>query len=159
MKCPRCKNEAKQSSSYADLYVCDCLGYLEDVIIIAKKYGGVDTGGTLQILEIKSVDELLEVGNALDNAAGSLSHAQDYFSRGKLYRVLKGTQLLYLVFTTKNKLIPGGAFFGKMKNNAPNSDDRKKFQEVTKTMIAKGLLQPSIFSPVDDRATDWLKKQ
>lgn len=143
--CPRCKNEARASRTYTGMFVCDCLGFLEDVSVLSDVVM-LD----LQIQRLNTVEEVMVVGTSLDNAASNRGLAGSCFNNGCLYKVSKDNEVLYLVWINSNKLIPSGAYFGKKKNGKPNKEDIQNFKKVTKYLIDKAILDYKTFESVDD---------
>jgi hypothetical protein len=145
VSCPKCRQDAKRSSTYPDLYVCDCSGVLEDVSVLACV-----VSSDLVLVKLNTVDEVMAVGLELRNAAGNRDFASDCLADGDLYKVSKGQDLLYLIWVKPNKLILSGSYFGKRMNARPDAHDRDNFKIITKEMIDKNLLDKDIFESADD---------
>lgn len=145
MKCPGCQNDAKKSTTYPDMYVCNCVGFLEDISRIPSK-GGPTSLGNLRVIRLQTVDEVMEVGRALQNAAQTQNLAEQYFNDGSLFKVEQNGQVLYMVWIKPDRLIPGGPYFGKAHNISPDDADVANFKLMTAWLIAQGHLDPRIFS-------------
>jgi hypothetical protein len=151
MRCPKCDKDAKNSTTYPGTFVCDCLGFLEDISLISR-----DMVGRFRIQKLSSIKDVIAAGKELKNDAGTESSAEDYLRDGCLYKVSKAGKPLYLIWIlTENRRIPSGNYFGKMANEHPTEEDRDNFKEITKHLIAQRILNKAIFDDDEDEFAQY----
>lgn len=93
--CPACNKPAKKSFAYKNLYVCNCLGMLEDISIILKK---VDSTQPVSLLfgHINFVPQNKEILGSILGANGNIYYfdLEKYsFSLGSFVRFKSVTHL------------------------------------------------------------------
>jgi hypothetical protein len=146
MKCPKCTKDAKNSTTYPGVFVCGCLGYLEDVSLLSS-----NMTGRLKIEKLHSADEVLQAGQDLNNGLLTRYEAEDYVNEGSFYKVSKsGTTVYTLWILSEDKLIPDAHYFRTRNGAEPVESDRINFKEITRFLVDSGVLNRMIFEDRDE---------
>jgi hypothetical protein len=151
MNCPNCKKEALKGSTY-NLYMCYCLGYLEDIETIQQKTT------QFQVKRISTVEELFDRGNVMKlnfNRVTELQ-SQDY------YWITKG-DLKYIVKIRRSSRLLDSVYYFYWNNNETELDieqgnrynqARIDASEIFKNLIHNGYLDKNILA--DSRDSEYL---